>query len=273
MGLTAMKTDVARAVSDTAKLGWAITREAGASLLTYELYPLGLVGNSMPVLPGPQLWRKQDPTRLPILFIHGVFHNRATFAWLKQKLVWEGWSSFQELNLFTSLRSIPVLAEQTALEIDSLLKKLQVQQVDIIAHSLGGLVARHYLQKMGGDGKVRNLFTLGTPHQGTRWSRFAVLPHLKQLAPQSELLEELNRAPSPEKTQVTVIYGTLDIFTLPRHSGAWRGVDNIELDQVGHAGLLFSKRVAQIILSRLRTSAVSAPECRDSKKSLARRLR
>jgi len=39
------------------------------------------------------------------------------------------------------------------------------QKVDLIAHSHGGLVARAYLEKAGGD-KVEKLITLGVPHTG-----------------------------------------------------------------------------------------------------------
>jgi pimeloyl-ACP methyl ester carboxylesterase len=39
------------------------------------------------------------------------------------------------------------------------------QKVDIIAHSHGGLVARKYLDQIGGD-RVEKLITLGTPHNG-----------------------------------------------------------------------------------------------------------
>jgi hypothetical protein len=39
--------------------------------------------------------------------------------------------------------------------------------VAIVAHSRGGLVARHLLKSMGSAGRVRSLITLHTPHQGS----------------------------------------------------------------------------------------------------------
>jgi pimeloyl-ACP methyl ester carboxylesterase len=41
------------------------------------------------------------------------------------------------------------------------------ETVDIIAHSFGGLVARYYIQKLGGENRVRQLITMGTPHRGS----------------------------------------------------------------------------------------------------------
>ena len=37
--------------SDGARSGWALTRETGASLLAYQLYPLGIPGYPIPILP------------------------------------------------------------------------------------------------------------------------------------------------------------------------------------------------------------------------------
>ncbi len=55
-----------RQVKGLAERSWAITREAGASVLTYKLYPLGMVGESLPTL--PVLRRSDLGGRVPILF-------------------------------------------------------------------------------------------------------------------------------------------------------------------------------------------------------------
>ncbi|MFE6842451.1 hypothetical protein [Streptomyces sp. NPDC057686] len=40
-------------------------------------------------------------------------------------------------------------------------------RVVFLCHSLGGLVARHYVERLGGHEITRRLITLGTPHQGS----------------------------------------------------------------------------------------------------------
>jgi len=40
-------------------------------------------------------------------------------------------------------------------------------QIVIVAHSMGGLVSRSYLQESGGGSRVKKLITLATPHHGT----------------------------------------------------------------------------------------------------------
>lgn len=228
-----------------------MTREAAASLLTYELYPLGVPTGSMPVLTLPQIKPSAGKPEIPVLFIHGLLHNPSTFAWLKQKLANHGFKNFSDMNLSTMLHGIPEMAQQTSNSVELLLKRFNAPQVDIVAHSLGGLVARYYLQKLGGDGKVRNLITLGTPHQGTRLSKYFWLEKIKNLSPDSPTIQELRGCPLPVSTRAVAVSGNLDILMWPRDCGRWEGVRNIHLPGVGHAGLLFSRRVLQILLAHL----------------------
>lgn len=41
------------------------------------------------------------------------------------------------------------------------------KKIDLVAHSMGGVVARLYIQQLGGDRHIHNLITLGTPHRGS----------------------------------------------------------------------------------------------------------
>lgn len=247
------------------RTGWAFAREAAASLLTYELYPLGIPTGSMPVLTLPRLRQSATRPHVPILFIHGLLHNPSTFAWLKQRLANAGFKNFSDMNLATVTYSIPELAQQTATAVDALLAKYDVPHVDIIGHSMGGLVGRYYVQKLGGDGKVRNLITLGTPHQGTALSRYFRFSNVKCLNPNSDFLSDLQSCPLPQHTRVVAVSGNMDILMWPRDCVRWEGVRNIALPGLGHAGLLFSRRVLQIVLAHLHpellheTAASSAP--------------
>ncbi|NBX68756.1 MAG: alpha/beta fold hydrolase [Proteobacteria bacterium] len=244
-------------IHTASRLGWDIARESAASILTYELYPLGLISKSLPTLPTISM-RRHEP-KLPVLFIHGIFHNRSTFAWLKQRLYSKGFRHFKEVNLLTSIHPIPRLAEQVARESRLLVKKFQVPQIDIVAHSMGGMIARYFVQLLGGDGLVRNLITLGTPHRGTEWSKYSLIPHIRELAPQSRTIELLNQCPPPKYTRAVAVSGDLDIVIRPKDCTWWEGVRNIHLSRVGHAGLLFSKRVLEITLSHLDEESPDLP--------------
>src|SRR3989344_1529807 len=52
-------------------------------------------------------------------------------------------------------------------KIESIIQQTGSEKVDIIAHSMGGLVARNYISNEGQAQKVRKLIDLGTPHLGS----------------------------------------------------------------------------------------------------------
>ncbi len=56
------------------------------------------------------------------------------------------------------------LAENLALEIERF--GLEEKELIVIAHSMGGLIVRHYINYLQGADRVGALFTLGTPHKG-----------------------------------------------------------------------------------------------------------
>jgi len=61
-------------------------------------------------------------------------------------------SNFDTANKLKELLDSPALAGR---------------QIDILAHSMGGLIARIYIQELGGAKRVRRLITMGTPHRGS----------------------------------------------------------------------------------------------------------
>jgi triacylglycerol lipase len=66
-------------------------------------------------------------------------------------------------------------------------------EVDIVAHSMGGLDSRWAVEKQDAARYVDDLVTLGTPHRGTRVAYLDfVTPAGRDLDPDSDFLTELN---------------------------------------------------------------------------------
>jgi hypothetical protein len=75
--------------------------------------------------------------------------------------------------------------------------------VSVVGHSKGGLASRWYLQQMGGVGRVAQLVTIGTPHNGSApggasliglTQRLPGIDGVKQLSAGSSLVRTLNDA-------------------------------------------------------------------------------
>ncbi|CAM5527705.1 hypothetical protein SMICM304S_05241 [Streptomyces microflavus] len=76
------------------------------------------------------------------------------------------------------------------------LPRTRQREVDIVGHSLGGLIARYYVQRLGGDRRVRTLVTLGTPHGGTAVAPGAgIHPIVRQMRGGSALMRNCASPP------------------------------------------------------------------------------
>ena len=69
--------------------------------------------------------------------------------------------------------SVDLRAQQLSVQIDQVLNESGSEKVHIIAHSMGGLDARHMIVDIEGMAdKVASLTTIGTPHLGTSFADF-----------------------------------------------------------------------------------------------------
>ena len=119
------------------------------------------------------------------------------FALMRRHLVRRGFSSIHTFSYSPLTLDVRRTAERMGREIEQICEASGSDQIHVIGHSLGGLIARYYVQRLGGDIRVRTLVTLGTPHSGTRVVPLAnAHPIVRQMRPGSALLEELTR-PAP----------------------------------------------------------------------------
>jgi pimeloyl-ACP methyl ester carboxylesterase len=88
--------------------------------------------------------------------------------------------------------------------------------VDVVGHSLGGLVATYLLKALDRGRRVRRVVTLGTPHRGTPAALFGALllgffsRAIWQMIPGSPLLRELSRLPVPNGSEVVAVASDAD---------------------------------------------------------------
>lgn len=218
---------------------WFVARLIGSEIFwllgTVLAHPLGW-------LPQRKTARKQTP----IIFLHGLFHNRSCWFWLQRCLARQGIAPLVSFNLNT-WRDLETLTERLAKQVDSLRLRLGVDKVHLVGHSMGGLIARNYIQLRGGAEKVESCLTIGTPHSGSRLAPFALSPLGKILVPGSEFLQRLNAAPVPGTITFCTIYSRHDNMVLPHALARFSKGRNIELDGVGHSGLLYDRRTAQAL--------------------------
>ncbi len=233
------------------------------------LYPAGIVqerrGSSRPALPAPE-GAAQLPTEAkpPVVLLHGFIDNRSVFVLLRRSLSQHGRQQVESLNYSPLTCDIRIAAELLGRHIEQVCERTGSRQVDVVGHSLGGLIARYYVQRLGGDSRVRTLVTLGTPHSGTRVARLAnAHPIVRQMRPGSPVLEEL-ALPSPGcRTHFVAFWSDLDHIMDPLDAACIEHPDltavNVRVSGVGHLALPVHPAVASGIRQALDTARPGEP--------------
>ena len=132
-------------------------------------------------------------------------------------------------------------ARRLAEAVEDLVETTGYHRIHVVGHSLGGLVARYYVQRLGGDARVHTLVTLGTPHTGTVPAYFLPLRLGRQLRPGSDLMTEL-AGPAPGcRTRFLAFWSDLDQMIIPKTAAMLHHPDlsarNVRVRGVGHISL------------------------------------
>ncbi|MFE9683492.1 esterase/lipase family protein [Streptomyces sp. NPDC006285] len=193
--------------------------------------------------------RLPTPTRPPVVLLHGFIDNRSVFVLLRRSLAQHGRQQIESLNYSPLTCDIRTAAELLGRHIEEICERTGRQEVDIVGHSLGGLIARYYVQRLGGDVRVRTLVTLGTPHAGTRVVPLMnAHPIVRQMRPGSGVLRELCE-PAPHcRTRFVSFWSDLDQLMAPLETACIEHPDllvrNIRVSGIGHLALPVHPAVA-----------------------------
>jgi pimeloyl-ACP methyl ester carboxylesterase len=194
--------------------------------------------------------RQRDQRTL--VLVHGYLANRSTLfplaAWLRLR----GVKQILQFNYDSRLG-----VERGALALrDFLREHVRGGRIDLVGHSLGGLVSRVYVQQLGGARRVDRCITLGTPHRGTYnaywlWSRVG-----GELRPDSKLLERLRASAAPGVRFVSIVAGS-DNLVIPRVFAGHE--EEIMVPDLGHVSMLFAPSVLEHVAAVLSAPAGAKP--------------
>ncbi|GGW17242.1 lipase [Streptomyces capoamus] len=215
------------------------------------LYPTGLIQERRCGTPADGDGTTRLPVRPapPVVLLHGFIDNRSVFVLLRRTLAQHGRQRVESLNYSPLTCDIRTAAELLGRHIEEICERTCSARIDIVGHSLGGLIARYYVQCLGGDLRVRTLVTLGTPHSGTRVAPLAdAHPIVRQMRPGSAVIEELARPAPGCRTRFVSFWSDLDSLMDPLETACLVHPDldaqNVRVTGIGHLALPVHPAVA-----------------------------
>lgn len=152
--------------------------------------------------------------RNPILLLHGINDTTTVFTKLSAYLTQLGWSVHSlDLVPCNGSMGIDCLAQQVADYVAATFSPEQA--LDLFGFSMGGIVGRYYVQRLGGIDRVQRFVTLVSPHRGTWMAYGSQLVAAVQMRPDSAFLQDLNRdAVMLEQLNFTSLWVPLDLMMI-----------------------------------------------------------
>ena len=195
------------------------------------------------------------PSRgLPVLLIHGYVCNRGYWTRLSGMLARAG-IAHDAVDLEPIGASIDDFVPQVDAAIARLCARTGSERVILVAHSMGGLVARAWLRRHGAA-RVARIVTLGTPHHGTALANLAAGTNARQMsriggAP-SAWLAQLAAGETPEtRALITSMYSHHDNIVAPQSSAQLPGARNLAFGGIGHVALARDGHVLARLLAEI----------------------
>jgi pimeloyl-ACP methyl ester carboxylesterase len=225
--------------------------EFGACMLLLPFWPLWLlIGASY------EAAREGEGTaegaRNPVVLLHGFAMNRTNWIWLGRRLARRGIGPLYGTSYF-SPQSVRRSAEHLARFIERVAAREKSERVDVVAHSLGGVVVRYYIERLGGAKRVGRVVTIGSPHHGTLIARLgALFPSARETLAGSSFYADLGPLVAREGIAFTSVWSRADAIIEPPESSSIAPVgEDCVFENLGHLSLLLSPRVLDTIADRL----------------------
>lgn len=207
-----------------------------------------------------------DPAKPLVVLLHGLDCNIGILQPMGEMLEARGVQV--AYFCYPSDQAIQPDVELLAQRLNDLHNAYPRLRIDLIGHSMGGLIARGYVEGNLYRGDVDRLIMVGTPNAGSRWTKYHLLLKVQKewalfgndpnwhwswmvtdglgeaardLSPHSDFLRELNSLPRRQGVRYTVIAGShsvlatfeseiaIDLARLaPQSSRQWWGVRQAE---------------------------------------------
>ncbi|GAA5443022.1 hypothetical protein Misp06_01198 [Microbulbifer sp. NBRC 101763] len=188
-----------------------------------------------------------NPKSHTVLLIPGIFDRGSSLLRMQHALGDAGFDThYIHLRYNSGWHGMEHLSSQLMAKMEKLVKKGAT--CTLVGFSMGGIVARYYLQSMNGIGRVHKFISIASPHHGSYWANFLPYKGGKQLRVGSEFLRGLNQSIHMlETTDPVSIWTKYDVTIMP-HSSAKLGIGtSYEVPVILHRLMPMSSKVISLM--------------------------
>lgn len=197
----------------------------------------------------------------PILLVHGLYHNSSAWTYHRQCLLAAGLGPIFTVNLDRPFVSIKQHAEKLREKIIEIQKITGDRELKVVGHSMGGLDLSELLLNTAKDEfNITDVVTLGSPLMGTHMTFLGLGKSVKEMRYEGAYISDLGkRICAQDKIQYFHISTEMDELVVPSTSALLaenKNAKRLVLPNLGHNGLLYSKKVNDALVEHLKSARV-----------------
>jgi pimeloyl-ACP methyl ester carboxylesterase len=176
----------------------------------------------------------------PVVLVHGYRGRRASWALLEQRLHDDGFATVHAVTDDDSA-DVAALAERLDRICRSAMQAAGASRVHLVGHSLGGVVLRHAVHRLGLAEHVDAAVTIAAPHRGAPVAWLGRVPVAVDLRPGSPVLAALETAARSDHVRWLALWSDRDVVVPPwsaRLTAPALQADNVLVPAQGHLSIL-----------------------------------
>ncbi len=179
-----------------------------------------------------------------VVLLHGLFATAGVLRPLRRAIEIAAPAHTASLS-YSPGPGVATVAENLAQLIDRLPAGVRIH---LVGHSVGGLVARWYVQELGGDPRVLQTISLATPFNGTERGRMLPTAAGRDITPGSRVLARLHERTDYGVPHLNVI---AEGDTLITELASLDHGERVVVRDCGHNALLYHPAVPKLIAQRV----------------------
>ena len=192
-----------------------------------------------------------NPKYNPVILVHGIHSDSRDMTRMARHFRAEGREVFTpDLSPNGGQATIEELGKQLATYTATHVKR--GRKFDLVGFSMGGLVSRYYVQRLGGAERVGHLITIAAPHRGTVMARMACGAGAVEMRRGSAFLRDLASDEAKlAHVKFTTFYTPLDLVIVPASSSVMPQAKNVRVWASLHPSLILEKRCIRAVADAL----------------------
>jgi pimeloyl-ACP methyl ester carboxylesterase len=177
----------------------------------------------------------------PVVLVHGYGGSPASWVPLERELRRAGFVHVHAAAYNAVTTSIDGIARGLVPLCREAMETAGTDHLHLVGHSLGGVVVRYAVHRLGLAGQVRTAVTVAAPHRGTQVASLGWGGAARALRPGSRVLADLERRSAPCGVRWVAYYSDRDLVVPPdsaRLDEHGSQAVNVAVPDVGHLGVL-----------------------------------